>query len=161
MDSYSGIVIEEACKSEHFTDFTDIPCRGHNILCKAMRYGRWWMLKGLKADYRQDANYRNLLHKEFDILISLQHPGIVQASSLEDVPGLGTCIVMEWVDGQTLASGWPSIIRRRMKRVQSTAWRKDNMQRLPWILSCNCSMPYSMYTPSRLCTATSSPPTSC
>lgn len=108
MDSYSGIVIEEACKSEHFTDFIDIPCRGHNILCKAMRYGRWWMLKGLKADYRQDANYRNLLHKEFDILISLQHPGIVQASSLEDVPGLGTCIVMEWVDGQTLGE-WMAV----------------------------------------------------
>lgn len=32
----------------------------------------------------------------------MQHPGIVSASSLEDVPGLGTCIVMEWVDGQTL-----------------------------------------------------------
>lgn len=108
MDSYSGIAIEEACKSEHFTDFTDIPCRGHNILCKAMRYGRWWMLKGLKADYRQDANYRNLLHKEFDILISLQHSGIVQASSLEDVPGLGTCIVMEWVDGQTLGE-WMAV----------------------------------------------------
>lgn len=102
MDSYSGIVIEDGCRSEHFSDFTDIPCRGHNILCRAKRYGRWWMLKGLKATCRHDANYRNLLQKEFDILISLQHPGIVSAVSLEDVPGLGTCIVMEWVDGQTL-----------------------------------------------------------
>lgn len=110
MDSYSGIVIEEACKSEHFSDFIDIPCRGYNILCKAIRYGRWWMLKGLKADYRQDANYRNLLQKEFDILISLQHPGIVSASSLEDVPGLGMCIVMEWVDGLTLGE-WMAINR--------------------------------------------------
>lgn len=102
MDSYSGIVIEEERSSERFSDFIEFPCRGHNILCKAKRYGRWWMLKGLKAAYRQDANYRNLLQKEFDILMSLQHPGIVSASSFEDVPGLGTCIVMEWVDGQTL-----------------------------------------------------------
>ena len=32
----------------------------------------------------------------------LQHPGVVEAKSLEDVPGLGRCIVMEWVNGATL-----------------------------------------------------------
>lgn len=110
MDSYSGIIIEDSCKLGHFTDFIDIPCNGYNILCKAKRYGRWWILKGLKEVYRQDENYKNLLQKEFDILISLQHPGIVSASSLEDVPGLGTCIVMEWVDGLTL-SEWVAINR--------------------------------------------------
>ena len=110
MDSYSGIIIEESGKSGHFTDITDIPCNGHNILCKAKRYGRWWMLKGLKEVYRQDENYRNLLQKEFDILISLQHPNIVSASSFEEVPGLGMCIVMEWIDGLTL-NEWITINR--------------------------------------------------
>lgn len=110
MDSYSGIIIEESGKSEHFTDFTDIPCNGHNTLCKAKRYGRWWMLKGLKETYRQDENYKNLLQKEFDILISLQHPNIVSASSFEEVPGRGTCIVMEWIDGLTLTE-WLTINR--------------------------------------------------
>lgn len=81
MDSYSGIVIEESRRSEQFSDFTPIPCKGFNILCKAKRYGRWWVLKGLKEQYRQDENYKNLLHKEFDILISLQHPYIVSAYS--------------------------------------------------------------------------------
>ena len=32
----------------------------------------------------------------------LQHPGVVQAVNMEDVDGLGMCIVMEWVDGVTL-----------------------------------------------------------
>ena len=60
------------------------------------------MLKGLKKPYRQDENYKNLLHKEFDILISLQHPNIVSAYSMEEIPEMGTCIVMEWIDGITL-----------------------------------------------------------
>ena len=102
MDSYSGIIIEESRRSEQFSDFTPIPCKGFNILCKAKRYGRWWVLKGLKEPYRQDENYKNLLHKEFDILISLQHPNIVSAYSMEDIPEMGTCIVMEWIDGITL-----------------------------------------------------------
>ena len=102
MNSYSGIVIEESRRSEQFSDFTPIPCKGFNILCKAKRYGRWWVLKGLKEPYRQDENYKNLLHKEFDIIISLQHPNIVSAYSMEEIPEMGTCIVMEWIDGITL-----------------------------------------------------------
>lgn len=102
MDSYSGIVIEESRRSEQFSDFTPIPCKGFNLLCKAKRYGRWWVFKGLKEQYRQDENYKNLLHKEFDILISLQHPNIVSAYSMEGIPEMGTCIVMEWIDGITL-----------------------------------------------------------
>lgn len=102
MDSYSEIIIEGSKKSEQFSDFSPIPCKGYNTLCKAKRYGRWWMLKGLKQTYRQDENYKNLLQKEFDILISLQHPNIVAAISMEEVAEMGTCIVMEWIDGFTL-----------------------------------------------------------
>jgi len=43
-----------------------------------------------------------MLHKEFELLMKAQHPGIVQATGLEDVPGLGECIVMEYVEGCTL-----------------------------------------------------------
>lgn len=60
------------------------------------------MLKGLKSEFRKQETYKALLHKEFDILISLQHPNIVTASSIEEVAELGTCIVMEWIDGITL-----------------------------------------------------------
>ena len=40
----------------------------------------------IRDRYRQDENYKNLLHKEFDILISLQHPNIVSAYSMEEIP---------------------------------------------------------------------------
>ena len=103
MESNSGIIIpQEAHVSEHFTDITPIPCKGYNLLCKARHYGRWWMLKGLKPDYQQQEIYKRLLRKEFDILISLQHPNIVSASSFEEIPGMGYCIVMEWIEGRTL-----------------------------------------------------------
>lgn len=103
MDSNSGIIFpQEAKVSEHFSDISPMPCKGFNTLCKAKRYGRWWLLKGLKAEHQHQETYRHLLRKEFDILVSLQHPNIVSASSIEDIPGLGYCIVMEWIDGRTL-----------------------------------------------------------
>ena len=71
-------------------------------MTRAKRHGRWWMLKGLKEQYRQDAVYRALLQKEYEITSQLQHPMVVSAFSLEEVDGLGPCIVMEWVDGVTL-----------------------------------------------------------
>ena len=85
-----------------FTEFTSIPSRGYCLLTRAKRNGRWWMLKGLKEQYRQDSAYRLLLQKEFDIMNQLQHPLVVSVYSLEEVSGLGLCIVMEWIDGMTL-----------------------------------------------------------
>ena len=73
-----------------------------NILGKGKRYGRWWLLKGLQPDLSELTQYVEMLHKEFELLMKAQHPGIVQATGLEDVPGLGECIVMEYVEGSTL-----------------------------------------------------------
>lgn len=73
-----------------------------NILGKGKRYGRWWLLKGLQPDLSELTQYVEMLHKEFELLMKAQHPGIVQATGLEEVPGLGECIVMEYVEGTTL-----------------------------------------------------------
>lgn len=82
MDTNSGIILpQEAHCTELFSDLQPIPCKGYNLLCKAKRYGRWWMLKGLKPEFREQEIYRSLLRKEFEILISLQHPNIVSANS--------------------------------------------------------------------------------
>lgn len=103
-NSVSGFIVPaDAAVSPRFEEITSLPCKGFNALARARRYGRWWMLKGLKKEYRGKAFYETLLRKEFDILVSLQHPGIVAASGFEVVEGLGECIVMEWVDGVTLA----------------------------------------------------------
>ena len=71
-------------------------------MTRAKRHGRWWMLKGLQEKYRHDSIYRAFLEKEFEIASQLQHPMVVSAYSLEDVKGLGLCIVMEWIEGTTL-----------------------------------------------------------
>ena len=93
---------DDILKADRFTDFSTVSSRGYSLLTRAKRHGRWWMLKGLKEQYRQDAVYRALLQKEYEITSQLQHPMVVSAFSLEEVDGLGPCIVMEWVDGVTL-----------------------------------------------------------
>lgn len=86
-----------------FTEFTNVCSDGFCQLTRAKRNGRWWMLKGLKESYRQDSIYRLMLQKEFEIASQLQHPMIVSVNSLEEVRGLGLCIVMEWIEGMTLS----------------------------------------------------------
>lgn len=93
---------EEVLNTDRFTDFTTVPSRGFSQLTRAKRYGRWWMLKGLKEQYREDTVYRALLQKEYEITSQLQHPMVVSAFSFEVVEGLGPCIVMEWIEGVTL-----------------------------------------------------------
>lgn len=103
MSSSSGFLVDAfEGVNDRFTSIEDKGTHGHNRLWRAKRYGRWFMLKGLgEAELGQMA-YHEMLVKEFDIMSRLQHPGVVQAVNMEDVDGLGMCIVMEWVDGVTL-----------------------------------------------------------
>ena len=93
---------DDILKSDRFTDFSVVPSRGYSLLVRAKRNGRWWMLKGLKEQYRQDTVYQILLQKEYEITCQLQHPMVVSVSSFEEVDGVGPCMVMEWIDGVTL-----------------------------------------------------------
>lgn len=94
-DSFEGI-------SREFTDVEILTTSDTNIVAKAKRYGRWWLLKGLNKDVAGETGYQQRLRKELEIVMPLQHPNIVTAVGLEEVEGLGLCIVMEYVDGMTL-----------------------------------------------------------
>ena len=74
------------------------------------------MLKGLKEQYREDAVYRAFLQKEYEITSQLQHPMVVSVFSLEDVEGLGLCIVMEWIEGMTLREWLKKDHTRKQRR---------------------------------------------
>lgn len=89
--------------SENFTEMEELSTKGFNVLVRAKRFGQWWMLKGLKPEYRQDFAHQELLNKEYEILTRIQHPNVVAIEGIEEVDGYGKCIVMEWVDGETLA----------------------------------------------------------
>ncbi len=95
---------EEALEevSSRFTNVEMLGTHGHNVLARAKRYGRWFLLKGLAPEIAHEELYRQMLNKELDIMMRLQHPGVVQAIAMEKVEPLGDCIVMEWVEGTTL-----------------------------------------------------------
>ncbi len=114
--STSSFIFEEGDTSAtRFTDFEEIPSQGIRRIVKAKRYGRWWILKGLKAALRDSEAHRRLLREEFDTLAALHHNGIAQAVAFEEVEDLGECIVTEWVDGTTLKE-WLGAPRTRKER---------------------------------------------
>ncbi len=113
----SGVVPDDGEGfSRQFTDMQVVSSSGFNILVRAKRDGRWWMLKGLKADLRGDANFQHLLRKEYDLLSQMAVSGVVSVDGMEDVAGIGECIVMEWVDGQTLSQWLASGHKRKERR---------------------------------------------
>ena len=111
---------DNVLKTDQFTDFSTLPSRGYSLLVRAKRHGRWWMLKGLKEPYRQDAIYQVLLQKEYEITSQLQHPMVVSVFSFEEVEGLGLCIVMEWIEGLTLKE-WLAQGKHTMKKRRHVA----------------------------------------
>ena len=91
-DGFEGI-------SSIFTEVEILHRHEHYTLARAKRYGRWWMLKAIKEEEAGQTIYQQMLRKELDLLMRMQSPYIVQASGMEQVEGLGMCIVMEYVDG--------------------------------------------------------------
>lgn len=92
IDGFEGI-------DHHFTNIEIIKNTEYNILAKAKRYGRRWMLKAIRAEEDKQTVFQQMLRKELEILMQMQHPNIVQATGMEYVETLGMCIVMEYVDG--------------------------------------------------------------
>lgn len=69
----------------------------------AKKFGKWVMLKTLKAEYRDRPDMQAMLEKEFDVRYNLAHPHIIMINDLEDVPGIGRCIITDDVYGDSLA----------------------------------------------------------
>ncbi|MBO7586530.1 MAG: serine/threonine protein kinase [Bacteroidales bacterium] len=104
MTSSSGEITSSFEKiSDTFTAYAEIPSQGFNRLFKAQRYGKWYVLKGLKPEYQQKEVYRQLLSKEFELGVQMEHPNIARIFSKESCDSVaGPCVVMEYVDGCTL-----------------------------------------------------------
>lgn len=102
----SGFVEEAEVTGPFFSRFTDVEVlrvSQTNVVARGRRYGRLWLLKGLSPELRASAAGHRRLMKEFDVHSCLRHPSVVQAVNMEEVEGLGQCIVMEWVEGRVLA----------------------------------------------------------
>lgn len=103
--------------SAQFCEMSEVSVSGFNILVRAKRDGRWWILKALDPAVRDDDVYQALLHKEYDIMSHIQHPGVVEVTGVEHVEGYGECLVMEWIDGVTLEE-WLRQPHSRSERTQ-------------------------------------------
>lgn len=88
--------------TSQWTEIELLQARKRNILYRAKRYGRWFILKALSEECQDLTDYKLLQEREFHIGFSLHHPNIVETYAIEDVPFVGRCIVIEYVDGNTL-----------------------------------------------------------
>lgn len=88
--------------TDAMTVYESSSSRGFNQVVKVRRQGKWFILKGLKPEYRDQQAYVELLKKEFELANQLDHPNIVKVLAKEMDPEIGPCIVMEYVDGVTL-----------------------------------------------------------
>lgn len=84
------------------TSYEPMVSRGFNQLVKVKRQGRWFLLKGLKQEFRKQPVYLEMLKKEYGLMVQLDHPNIVKAYAKDVDEELGPCIVMEYIDGVTL-----------------------------------------------------------
>lgn len=75
---------------------------GFSELYRMCKNGRFFVYKALKKENRGNLLYENLLDKDFNIGFSLSHSGVCQYYAKINHPTVGNCIVMEWIDGQTL-----------------------------------------------------------
>lgn len=103
--SDSGFIekpLDNVCSTD-FVDYEEMPCAGFNRIFRAKRYGKYFVLKGLKPEYASNPFYKSLLDKEFELGIMLDHSNIVTFYGREFDPIAGDCIVMEYVDGMTLS----------------------------------------------------------
>ncbi len=60
------------------------------------------MLKTLKPDLKENPEFVAMLDREFEVRYNLAHPRIVMINDLEEVPGLGRCIITDDVYGDSL-----------------------------------------------------------
>lgn len=75
---------------------------GYAQLYTVRRHGKLYVLKGLKQPYKDQPLYGQLLRKEYEIGYYLDHPNICKVLGWEETKDYGPCILMEFIDGETL-----------------------------------------------------------
>jgi len=86
-----------------YSNFKELQTSGLFRLVIASRYGRKVILKTLKDDVKDSLKHKELLRKEFEILMMLHNDYVVNVITWEEnIVGYGSCIVMDYLDGITL-----------------------------------------------------------
>ncbi len=102
MESSSDFIVPADFSSE-WHNITLTNSHSRTQIYTATRYGRRFVLKALAPETASLTDYRLQQEQEFQLGIQLVHPNIAATYSLEEIDGVGRCIVQEWIDGETLA----------------------------------------------------------
>ena len=89
----------------------------YSILSRMTLDGKLVALKSLKPEYVGNPFYEGLLRKEYEIGRSLDHPYICPILDFMNIPALGNCIVMQWIDGDSLDALLSSLSHRSLRKV--------------------------------------------
>ena len=76
---------------------------GHSRLFTAVYQGKKVIIKTLKPEFAQDEQCRKNLKKEYEFTSQLDNRFVRRALGYEAIQGLGECIILEYVDGKSLA----------------------------------------------------------
>lgn len=80
-----------------------VPASGPNRLFTANYNGKKVIVKTLKPEFAQSDECRESLKKEYEITSQFEYRFIRKALEFESIQGLGESIIMEYVDGKSLA----------------------------------------------------------
>lgn len=99
----SGL-IEDSASHRDKEWLVALPSGGATSQCYRMvRDGKVYFVKSLRQEFRRDEQYRQLYQKEYEVGQGVDSPYVVRYYDLEQLPD-GECrLLMEYVDGETLA----------------------------------------------------------
>lgn len=101
MESSSNFIVPDDFSSE-WRNIVLVQSHSHTRIYTATRYGRRFVLKTFAPETASLTECRLQQEQEFQLGVQLVHPNIAVTYSLEEIDGVGRCIVQEWIDGMTL-----------------------------------------------------------
>lgn len=102
MEETSEIRESEERGFDGYHDYRLLFCHGRSAIGTVSAHGRRWFVKSQLPQFSQSSSAKESLRKEFDILLRLNHPGIVRAIQFAEIPNVGPSIIMEFLDGKHL-----------------------------------------------------------
>lgn len=102
-----------------YHDYRQLACHGRSLVGTISGFGRRWFVKSIVPSLASSTQARQSLIKEYEILLSLNHPGVVRVIELTEIPDVGLSIIMEYVEGLTLAEALPDLHKRERRQIAS------------------------------------------
>lgn len=104
---------------DKYHDYQPVSVHGRSRLGTIAGFGRRWFVKSLAPNLSETTSGCQSLRKEYEILLSLNHPGIARPVELTEIPEVGLSIIMEYVQGtdfDTAVKGSGRNERRKLAR---------------------------------------------